>query len=818
MRGPGHFIDSVVQDVRYGVRQLRQSPWFTLVAVASLAIGLGSSVGLFTVMNAALFRPLPGRDTADVYAIHTSNHRGGRYGASSFRDFESFVSMAPELFAGACAATNVRANIATGVTTQDEAGALIAAGCFDLLRLRPHLGRLLNRTDDLPAGHSPGVVISHALWRRSFHADSTVVGRAITVNGAPAVIVGVVEPGFAGVSLDSGADFWVPAPLAPAVLSPGTMTARGHRRFRIYVRLHDGVTASQSAARLSEVAAGLRAEDPGAWTEVTGSTRTITVMRELDARFVTAPGAAAGIATSTLGAIAAIVAIACMNLATIFVARGAARTRELNIRLALGASRRRLLRQLATESLLVSVSGCMAGLTIVAAALKLFDAYRPGEVPAFNLALDWRVAGFSTIAALVAPVLFGLAPGAHALRLAIAEGLRGWPAVWRRRVLPVGPRELLLVVQVVVSFALLIATSLFMRSLVTAGPEQDAPAERVTIVSIDPNNAGESAEDRRAIVDRLLQAAGRVPNVDRLTAAALVPMSGSYLGFAGVPADRTGGTVEGLDGNIVAPGYFELLGIALRAGRTFDDGDHARAPRVAVVSESMARHLWKTPAVIGRAIRLDDELREVVGVVADVPYRSVIDPAQPVIYVPLAQSPRGRFVLHARMKTDGETVAALDRALRGVDSRVLVGPAIPLRQLMDQAKTEARVAQWIGGVAGALQLGLALMAIWGLVAYAVERRTAEIGIRRALGATEASVVTIVMRPSLRLLAIGALLGTGAGAVVAKAMHSSFLGLAPIDLTVVAPGAAVLTVVVGVAAWLPARRAASIEPAAALKRS
>jgi len=657
--------------------------------------------------------------------------------------------------------------------------------------------------------------------------DSSVVGRAVTLNGASAVIVGVAEPGFAGLSLDGGVEFWAPAQMAPTLLSPRTLTDRGDRRFTVYVRLRDGVTAPQASAGLAVIAAGLRAEDPRAWTETSGSTRTVAVVRELDSRFATAQsGAADEIAAATLGAIAAIVAIACVNLATMITARGAARTRELNIRLALGASRGRLLRQLATESLLISAMGGAAGVLVVATALRVFDAYRPAELPAFNLGLDWRVAGFAILMALAAPVLFGVAPGAHALRLAIAEGLKGpstWLgagrlALWRRRFLRVGPRELLLVVQVVVSFALLIMATLFMRSLMPAGTAQPgSPTGLVAVVPIDLNTAAPTEADRRVITDRLLQAAARVPNVDRPTAAGLVPMTGSYFGVSGRPEDRPDAALVGWDGNIVAPGYFELAGIALRQGRTFDDADHERAPKVVVLSESLARRLWETIAVVGRAVRVADESRVVVGVVADVPYRSATDPVQPVIYLPLAQAPRTRFVLHARVKNEGETFAALDRALRAVDARVIVGMPMSFTQLMEQAKAPERLTQWIGGVAGLLQLGLALMAIWGLVAYAVERRTAEIAIRRALGETEAGIIRLVMRPSLWLLGIGAAIGCVAGIVVTKALYSSFLGLAPIDLTVVVPAAILVAVVVVAAAWLPARRAASIEPASALKQ-
>jgi predicted permease len=809
----------MLQDIRFGARLLWRSPWFTLVAVVSLAVGLGSSVALFTFVNALLFRPLPGHGTADLYAITTSGYQGSRYSSSSFADFQSYVATSPALFANTCATARVRGNLAIDGLAQAHPGAVMASGCFDTLRLRPHLGRLLNASDESAAGDASPIVISHSLWQRRFAGEAGAVGRRVAVNGIPAVVVGVAPQGFAGLSLDSSAQFWVAPRLAPALTDPAVLTSRGDRRVRIYVRLSPGVTQSEAAARLAGVAAALRDEDPRAWTAADGSTRIVSILPELEARF--AQGGAserAAIALAAFGAIAAIVAIACVNLATMVMARGAGRTRELNVRLALGASRRRLLRQLATESLLISSAAALAGVAVVAGALKLFDLYRPFEVPAFNLAVDWRTTVFAAALAIAAPVLFGLAPGAHALRLAIAEGIKGRIVSARRRWLPAGPREVLMVVQVAVSFALVIMTTLFLHA---ARPGTETPeflaARQISVVPIDFGSAEYTDAEARALTNRLLQAMQTVPGVVTPTAVGLIPLTGSNMGFQARMVDRPDADDLVLDSNVVAPGYFELNGISRLAGRTFDARDRYGAPPVAMVSESLGRKLWGAAPPVGRQLRTGDDVREIVGVVADTPYRS-LDGPQPVLYVPLDQSPRtGRFLLQARL-AGGDTSRELERTLRTVDPRILIGSPAPLTEFTQQLLAPERIGQSMAGVAGVLQLGLALMAIWGLVAYAVERRTGEVAIRRALGATENSIVGLMMRPSLWLLAVGTVIGCGAGIGAAGVLHAEFTGLAPIQFVVAAPAALLLVIVVAIAAWLPARRAASIEPASALKQS
>ena len=808
-----------LQDVRYGARLLRRSPWFTLVAVASLAVGLGSAVALFTFVNALLFRPLPGHDTADLYAIHTSGYEGSRYSSSSFADFRSYVTTSPPLFANTCATIRVRGNLALDGLAQAHPGAVMSGGCFDTLRLQPHLGRLLNASDESADGEVSPIVISHSLWQRRFAGEAGAVGRRVAVNAIPAVVVGVAPPGFAGLSLDSSAAFWVTPRLAPALIDPGVLTNRGDRRVRIYVRLNPGVTASQVTARLAGVAAALRDEAPSAWTTASGSTRIVSVLPELESRFAQGGGSdRAAIALAAFGAIAAMVAIACVNLATMVMARGAGRTKELNVRLALGASRRRLLRQLATESLLISTAAAVTGVLVVAGALKLFDTYRPFEVPAFNLAVDWRTAIFAALLAIVAPVLFGMAPGAHALRLAITEGIKGRVVSARRRWRPAGPREILMVVQVAVSFALLIMTTLFLNA---ARPGSERPeltaARQISVIPIDFGSAEYTEAEARALTTRLLQAMETVPGVVTPTAVGLIPLTGSNMGFQARVVDRPDAEDLVLDSNVVAPGYFELNGISRLAGRTFDARDRHGAPPVAIVSESLGRRLWGAAPPVGRQLRTGDDVREIVGVVADTPYRS-LDGPQPVLYVPISQSPRtGRFLLQARL-AGSETSRELERTLRAVDPRILIGSPAPLTEYTQQLLVPERIGQGMAGLAGVLQLGLALMAIWGLVAYAVERRTGEIAIRRALGATENSIVGLMMRPSLWLLAVGTVIGCGAGVVAAGVLHAEFTGLAPIQFAIAIPAGALLVVVVAIAAWLPARRATTIEPASALKQS
>jgi predicted permease len=794
-------LESFVQDLRYGARLLVRAPLFTLVAVLSIAFGLGCGLVIFTVTNAMILRPIADGGE-DIYRIYTGGRDGSRFSASSYADYLDFAQA--RAFSASCAMESVRANMTVGTATGVQSGGMVSGGCFDLLRLRPHQGRLL------ASSSADEAVISYALWNRQFNADPAAVGASILVNGQPATIVGVAPRGFNGTSLDQGEDFWVPIERFSALLPPRALQDRRSRYFTLYARLRDGVSPSQAEAEVAGIARSLQQQDPVAWNDSRGEVRRVTVMKETEARFAGNPAAVPALLAGVTAIIIAIVSIACVNIATMLLARGAARTRELTIRLAIGASRGRLLRQLATESLLIAVLGAGLALAVIEIGIRVFDSMRPEGIPAVNLAIDWRVVFFAAIIALIATVMCGLLPGAHVVRLAIAEGMKGRAAAVRTRWIRAGAREALIVVQVTASVALLLVSTLFARGLAAgAAASPGFVTEDVATVGVD---LGTTPGKRQELATRLLDRIAAVENVDRPAIAAIIPLTGSATHFRiGEP-----GSTRDVDGNVITPGYFSIVGMALRRGRDFTAQDTEGSTPVAIASETFAKTVWNTTDVVGRTLPYGRSILTIVGVVADVSYRSVSQPNPPLLYVPNAQTPASRFFIHARVRGGGETLAAMSAAARQVDPRIMIDGAMPMESRLDVVRVPERLAGWIGGAVGAVQFALVLMALWALVAYAVERRTREIGIRVALGATGAGVVTMLLRPALLLIATGAVLGSAAGLIGATVFRSEFIGLGELEPAAGIPAIVAMALVAIVAALVPARRATSVDPIVALR--
>jgi predicted permease len=582
--------------------------------------------------------------------------------------------------------------------------------------------------------------------------------------------------------------------------------------FTIFARLPHGVDRQRAEARLAVVAAQLRGLDERAWADSTGATRRVTVMRETEARLAQSPGGGIEIVTGAIAAVLIIIAIACVNLSTMLLARGAARAKEMSIRLAIGASYRRILRQLATESLMIAAFGAAIALASVWAGVRLFNAYRPAIIPAFDVALDWRVFTFGIGIAVAAALTFGLLPAAHTLRLAVTEGLKGRLVAARASWMRLGAREALIVTQVAVSIAMLLVSTLFVRAM-SAGATLPTGFNGAGVTVVTAHLDAVPETNREAVIVNAVRAAETMPGVEHVALATIVPLSGSSTQVAVTIDDQERVFLA----NVVSPGYFEMLRIPLRSGRDFTDRDQSGAPLVAIVNETFARTMFETTNVVGRLVGSDGTQMEIIGVVADTRYRSLSGPFQPIVYRPIAQVPVWRFILHARTRGGGPTIAALDAAVRAVDRRMAVDQAMSVRAFMERAMAPERAAQWLGAAVGAMQLMLAAMALWGLVAYAVERRATELGVRLALGGTPSSLVRLTMRPAAVSIAIGVAAGSVLGAVVAKVVQSQSVGLAPLNLLIVLPVAALFTLVAMPSAWWPARRAALADPATSLRR-
>jgi predicted permease len=795
-------LESFAQDVRYGFRLLWRTPFFTAVAVASIAGGMTAAIGIFAVTNAIVSRPFAGFGV-DTLRLFTSDRRGTPYGSNSFADVQDFA--ANPAFAATCAIAHVRANVSAGSMSTPRDGSLVSDGCFQLLDLRPSAGRLALRRG------APEIVIGHSLWRRAFGGDPSAVGGQVRINGLPAVVVGVAPPAFHGASLDHDSDFWVLANEFRGLISPSGLDDRRNRMFMAFARLRDGVSLAQAQASLAGVANSLARQDPAAWIDASGAPRRVTIMKESDARFAQSPGLVTAMVLSMSGIVGAIVAIACVNIATMLLARGAGRTHELTIRLAIGASRRRLLRQLATEALLIAAFGTAIALGLIVAGVRAFEALRPAGLPAINLAIDWRVVMFAAVATGVATVLCGVLPAMHVVRLAIADGMKGRASKIRTKWLRAGTREALIVIQVTVSIAVLFVSAVFAKGLID-GAASSPGFSGVNVATIAADFEPVPTANSAALAARLIERIKSVPNVDAVAVATVIPLSGTATHFV----IGSGDSAWQLDGNAVSPGYFGIMGIPIRNGRDFDERDRKGAPNVAIVSETLARIMWQTTQVAGRTLMLGKTPVEVVGVVGDIRYRTISQPYPPLLYVPNAQSAWDRFVIHARIRGGGETLAAMDAAARSVDPRILLDSAVLLGQRLDEIRQPELAGQWLGVAAGVAQFSLALMALWALVAYSVARRTREIGVRVALGATQSGIVKLLVRPATLLIVAGCVLGSAIGAAASIALQSSFIGLAPIRPAAGIPAMGLMAITAAAAALIPAWRAARVDPNVALR--
>jgi predicted permease len=818
-------VDALVRDTRHAARRLVRDWRFTASAVLILGLGIGANTAIFSVVNATLFRESLFADPDRLVEIYQNGPDGG----AGTNTYPAYLDMA--------AYTNVFAAVTTttvpnGVSYRDQ-GAVrngvaeyTTASYLSVLGLRPALGRWFDAAEDRP-GAEIVAVLGHQAWSTRFGADPSIVGRTIRMQGVPVTIVGVAPAGHQS-TLNIGlvTDFWLPVSSVPALGGPPRALERRpvEAGFFVKARLRDGVTVAQAQSAMDNLGRRLAAEYP---KEDTG--KGITVMASRDVRVHPRMDVVLTATVSLLlGVVGLVLAIACSNLATLLLVRATARAKEVSVRLAVGATRWQLVRHLLTESVLLSVAGGAAGCLLAWWLIRSLGAI---ELPiTVDLTLDYRVLGFALVLSLVTGVIFGLAPALKATRVDLVTTLRedGQTASGGRRWFTL--KNGLVVFQVTVSVVLLAATGIFLQMMGAARAQRIGFAvEGVAILETDARYAGYSDAQASNAYEDLRRRVAAIPGVQYAVLTRGQPMDVNGLPLI-IEGRAEGQTIVGAGGIWAGPGFFETLRIPILFGRAIDERDRPGAPLAAVVSESMARQYFGDVNAVGRRFRIDQDPNwiEVVGVARDTGTADrggdLVDPQRQLFFRPFEQFNLTPDSVVARTSLDAAAlVGSMQLELLAVDPSLPIVAAMTMVQFLEQSLIAGRAVAAFLGVLGVLGLSLAGIGLYAVIAFAVSRRSREIGIRMALGARSQEVAMGVAREVAVLLSAGAGVGMALASVVILAMRA-FSNPAP-GLVVYSPtfdpiallAIAGFVVVVGVAAaFVPARRAARMDPLSALR--
>ena len=824
-------MDNLIRDLSHGIRLLARRPGFTAVAVASLALGVGLNTTLFSIVNAVLLRDTPVRDPERLVEIYSSLSDDFPYLTTSYPDYLSIRDGA-DAFSGLAAHAFVRGILATGGQPAVVTGETVTANYFDVMGLRPALGRAFLAEENAGEGQHPVVVLGHGLWQRRFGGRPDVLGEAIEISGVKYTVVGVGPPAFQGMLPGVEAEFWVPVMMvdrlsfqgmqAETDRDPGAtrVQRRGQRWLFVKGRLADGRTLDEARAQVETIFARLRQDHP-----VTNEKTRPSVLAGAGVRFhPMLDGYVKAASAVLLAAVALVLAIACANVANMLLARGASRRRELAVRAAIGAGRARLVRQLVSESLVLAALGGAAGVLIAAWAGRLLTRLRADWLPVpvhFEFQLDVTVLAFAAFVSLATTMLFGLLPALGASRLDLVASLKADAAgegPVRRRV---SLRDALVVTRLALSLVLLVAGALLARGLLkargTALGFDPAP-----IASLDFNlqmngyDLGRAMAFRRRVLSELRARPGvtAAALASRLPLAPDINMEGVRIPGHHAPQDDP--TL--VDTVSVGAGYLAVVGVGLVEGRAIDEADVEEGRRVAVINETMARRYWAGRSPLGERIYtegFEQAPHEVVGVVRDHKVRSVGEQPRAYMHVPIRP---GRAVPLAVRTTvpAAQALPELRAAILALEPQIVFTEARPASEVVATTVAPTRIGALLLGAFGVLALLLAAVGLYGVVAYSVTVRTREIGVRMALGARPAEVLRLVLRQAGRLSLAGMVAGAALAALVGRVLDALLYGVSVLDPAAYAAAAAILLGVVLAATLGPALAAARVDPLRALR--
>jgi predicted permease len=812
-------MQSVLQDLRFALRQLYRNPAFALAAILVAAIGIGVNTTVFSLIDSVLLRPLPVAHPERLAEICTNDvHR--RPLASSYPDYLEFRK-ADRLFSEVLAFKPTVVGFTEAERAEPLYAELVSANYFHALGLEPVLGREFAPDEDHP-GAPPAAVLSYDFWQSRFGGDPKVVGRTILLAGHPVPIAGVAARPFKGLIVGLAADLWIPLS-AESQLMPRTqdrMVDRGNRALFVKGRLRDGVSLREAQAGLTALARQIALSFPA-----TNAGMTVTVLPASSVRVHPSVDSALVPLAVLLGIVPLLVLlIACSNVGNLLLVRAASRGREIGLRLAVGSPRGRIIRQLLTESALLAFLGGVLGLVLAAVGMRFLMAWRPPlPIPiALDLEVDGRMVLFTLFLSFVASLMFGLAPALHLSRPRLATALKEEEVLVLRINRRFGLRNVLVVTQVAVALVLLIGTGLFVRSLITA-QTIDPGFQTRNLVIATPGFflTGGSREQGTALTQRLVDRLKAQPGVQSVALASRVPLGveSRLSGFYRERSQLAEKDVPQVDVATVDGAYFPTLGVSILAGRGFEPTDLPASPKVAVVSQAAARRLLGTDSPVGRRFRLtkgQEDFYLVVGMARDTKVRTLGEAPRPYLYLPAAQSPDSVSLLIKTRQPAASAIGALRQQIEAVAPTL---PILELKTIEDHLGISLyppRLEAALLAVCGVLAVLLALLGLYGMVAYWVAQRTQEIGIRVALGADRRTVLALVVRQAMTLVAVGLLIGLVLALAAARPVASLLYGVPVPDPLTFLGVSGLFFLVAFLASYIPARRATSVDPMAVLR--
>jgi predicted permease len=809
-------MNTLGKNLLFALRLMRKNPTFTLAAVASLALGIGANTAIFTIVNSLLLDRPPVERPEELISIFTTDGSGDPWGATSYPDFVALREETSLLSEVVAYALNP---LSLGIGTGDErpvAAERVSGNYFAALGVSASHGRLFTAADERQG--EPVAVISHRFWQRWFQGQEGVLGEVVRLNGRPFSIVGVAPEGFRDTFVGVQVVVWIPLETGTRMLfGADRLEDRNRRELLVLGRLRGGATLEQAEGQLRALGDRLAEGYPASNEE-----------RTLNTMSMAAAGVHPGIRQimSVLGLllsllVGVVLLIACINLANLFLVRASARQQEISIRLALGAKRRQLVSQLLTESVLIALCGGVAGLLIAFGVLRVLNGFKPpGDFPvSLSAGIDATVLFYTLGLSVVTGIVFGLIPALRASRPDLVPALKGEVAALPGRYRRLGLRNLLVVAQVAISLVLLITSGLFVRSLSYAqhiDPGFDSSG--VLLAPLDLTGLAYGEEESRNFYRRALERVAVLPGVEAVSVAEILPLSFPR-NEAEVEPPRSEAPPEVMMFNIVAPGYFKLMGIELVAGRDFEARDRSDSTTVAVVNETMAAQLWPGEEALGESFVFDGTRAEVIAVVRDMKYRTLGEGATPFFYMSIFQEFEDSVFLHVKSRQgqlDNQLGNLLRTELRNLDPHLPLLSIESLQKKTDFILLPARIGAWVTASFGLVALILAATGIYGVMAYSVDRRRREMAIRMALGAEPNHVLRLVIGESVGLVLVGTLIGTLIALPAMRLIVKLLYGISAADPITFLGIALIMLTVAFLASYIPGRRATQINPMTALR--